>query len=411
MISWIVRRGRTGALRHHTFRGYFYGQSFLLIGNWIHTLALGWLIWRLSHSPFLLGVLAFCNQGPSLLLAPLVGALADRADGRRLLLATQSCQAGVAAVLAVLTITGTITSAMAVVAALALGISSALDSAVRQSFVAELVGREDLRDAIALNSMLFNTARLIGPAVSGLIIAALDEGYCFIIKAAASLPLMVVLWRMRLPPKPRRPALHGLFDDVMGGLRFIADHAAPRYYLALLGIGSFATVPYYSFLPMLASDVLKGGAGAAGLLMSATGIGALSVAFVLLIRTSLPLVNVLIAASATQGIVLALMGLSQHLWLTVLLALPMGGSTMAQQFATSALLHNLVPDAIRGRIMALYTMMLIGTVPIGSVAVGMAIGWIGLPMTSVCFGMACLAITGQLAFLLNRQRKQEPLPH
>ncbi|MDE8654599.1 MFS transporter [Novosphingobium album (ex Liu et al. 2023)] len=400
MRSLFLSRFGSGALRHANFRHYFVGQAFLLIGNWIHSLALAWLVWRLSHSPFLLGLLVFCDLGPSLVLGPLVGAVADRVDRRRLLIVTQCSQMLLAAALAMLVSSEAVTAGIVVAAALAMGTVSAFDIAGRQAIVGELVDRADLRNAIALNAVIFNMARLVGPAMSGILIASLGEGSCFVIKAFAALPLIAILWRMPLPVQPRQMQITGFFRDVADGLAFVAANAPARYYLSLLGLGSLTSVPYFSFLPMLANQILGGEADMAGMLMSVTGIGALAAAIVLLVRTSLPLVGVFVAASALQGLTLVLIGLSDLVWVTTLLALPMGCAALSQQFAANALLQGLVPNAMRGRIMALYTMMLIGVVPVGGLIAGFTIELFGLPASTIAAGILCIALTSWIGFHL-----------
>ncbi|MFA5120955.1 MFS transporter [Zavarzinia sp.] len=399
---WWWRAG--SALRHRNYRRFFIGQACLLFGYWVHSIALGWLVWRLGESPLLLGVLAFCDQGPTLLLGPFAGAVTDRVERRRLLIVTQSGLFVVAGGLALLTLADAMTVELAIGATLALGIIAAFDGPARQAFVAELVGYDDLRSAVTLNSTLFNAARLIGPAVGGLLIAVAGEGYCFLLKACASLPMAGILLTLTVPPRAPVSGRAGVLDDVVAGMRFVARTPAAAQYLAIVGACSFASVPYFSFLPMLVQDVLGGGPDSAGMLMSVTGIGALLAAVVLLVRSDMPLTWVPIGAAALQGLGLVLVGLSGALWLTALLALPIGFGALSQQLACNALLQQLAPDEMRGRIMAFYTMMLVGTVPVGAMAAGLAARLFGLPVTTVAGGLFCLAVAGAVGVSIERRQ-------
>ena len=401
-LAWWRRSG--GALRHRNYRLYFIGQSFLLLGNWIHSIALAWLIWRLGNSPLLLGLLAFCDQGPTLLMGPFAGAISDRVDRRRLLILTQTCLCLVATTLAVLTLADSVTTEIAIGATLAIGTVTAFDSPARQAFVAELVDYEDLRSAVTLHSTLFNVARLIGPAIGGVMIAWAGEGYCFLLKALASLPMIGILLAMPRPPRQRSIQQSGMLGDVVAGMRFVATTPAARHYLVIVGACSFASVPYFSFLPMLAEGVLKGGPDAAGMLMSITGIGALAAALFLLVRGEMSLTWVPVAAAALQGLSLVLIGLSDTLWLTGLLALPMGFGALSQQLSSNALLQQLAPNEMRGRIMAFYTMMLLGTIPVGAMIAGLLAGQVGLPATSIMGGGFCLLVAASVALAIKRRQ-------
>lgn len=399
---WWRRAG--GALRHRNYRRYFLGQSCLLVGHWIHSIALAWLVWRLGASPLLLGLLAFCDQGPTLLFGPLAGAFADRVERRRLLILTQSCLFLVASALSLLTLLDAVTVEIAIGATLMIGMITAFDSPARQAFVADLVEHDDLRSAVSLNSTLFNAARLIGPAIGGLLIAWAGEGYCFLLKALASLPMVFILLTMRVPARRLAALRAGVLGDVLAGLRYVVTTPSVRHYLIIVGACSFSSVPYFSFLPMLAQEVLKGGADTAGLLMSITGIGALVAALVLLVRSDMSLRWVPVGAAVLQGSSLILIGLSEVRWLTALLALSMGFGALSQQLASNALLQQMAPDDMRGRIMAFYTMMLIGTVPVGAMVAGFLAGVLGLPATFIVGGGFCLLVAARVAWSIKRRQ-------
>ncbi|HVZ00485.1 MAG TPA: MFS transporter [Dongiaceae bacterium] len=402
LLPWWRRFG--GVLRHRNYRRYFLGQAFLLVGYWIHSIALAWLVWRLGGSPLLLGLLAFCDQGPTLVLGPIAGAVADRMDRRMLLLFTQSILVLVAAILALLTLSGAVTVEMAIGATLSIGIVNAFDGPTRQAFVAELVGLDGLRSAITLNSTLFNVARLVGPAIGGFLIAWAGEGYCFLAKALAGLPMIAVLAALQVRSIQSAAGRVGVLAEVAAGVRFVFANPNARDYLVIVGVCSFASVPYFSFLPMLAEDVLGGGPDAAGMLMSITGVGALVAALLLFMMEKMPLTWVPIGAAALQGASLILIGLSGTLWLTALLALPMGFAALSQQLSSNALLQQSAPDNMRGRVMAFYTMMLLGTVPVGAMVAGLSARAFGLPATTVLGGCTCLLIAACVAWLIKRRQ-------
>jgi MFS family permease len=405
--SWRQRAAR--ALRNPNYRRYFLAQIPLVIGSWIHSIALGWLMWRLSASPWLLGILALCDLGPTFVLGPFTGTISDRMDRRRLLVVTQSCFIILVTLLAVLTLTGHIDEITVMLLTLALGIVSAFDSPSRQALVAELVGLDDLRNAIALNSMLFNAARLVGPAIGGTIVATFGEGWCFVLKALAYLPMLYVLTTFKgisVVPKLRS----GFFSEMAQGFSFVRRHPEAGRILILVGICSFTSVPYFSFLPALASQMLKSDASVAGLLMSITGVGAVAAAITLTLRDSLSSLRIWPARSAfLLGLVQTGIGLSGQIYLTAALALPMGFAILSQNLASNTLLQHFTPSPFRGRVMAMYSMMLLGTVPLGSLVVGALGGWLGMPVTFVAGGVLCSAVAVAIALLPPRLALAENL--
>lgn len=398
---WRQRAAR--ALRNPLYRRYFIAQIPLVIGSWIHSIALGWLMWRLSASPWLLGLLALCDLGPTFLLSPFTGTVSDRMDRRRLLVITQGCFILLVSVLALLTLSGYITVGIVMTLTLMLGIVSSFDSPSRQALVAELVGLDDLRNAIALNSMLFNAARLIGPAVGGVIVASFGEGWCFVLKAIAYVPMLYMLVTLK-GVSPLRQERRSFFSEMRQGFAFVRSHPEAGRILILVGICSFTSVPYFSFLPALASQMLKSDAGVAGMLMSITGIGAIAAAIALTLRDGLDSLRIWPVWSAfLLGLVQAGIGLSGYLYLTAALALPMGFAILSQNLASNTLLQQFTPPAFRGRVMAMYSMMLLGTVPLGSLVVGALGDWLGMPVTFVTGGLLCSAVALAIAFLPRRQ--------
>jgi MFS family permease len=394
-LTWWQRSAR--ALRHQQYRRYFLAQVPLVIGSWIHSIALGWLMWELSASPWLLGILAVCDLGPTFLLGPITGTVIDRTNPRRVLLVTQMMFVVLVTLLAALTLSGAVTIPIMIVLTLALGITAAFDSPARQALVGELVPADDLRNAIALNSMLFNVARLIGPAVGGTIVALFGEGWCFVIKALAYLPALYVIFSLRL--QVRETVMRESFVAQMrAGFAFVRGHEEAGRILLLVGTCSFISVPYFSFLPALAADMLGADASVAGMLMSITGIGAVTAAITLTVLDDLNLMRFWpVWSSVLLGLAQIGIGLSGALWLTALLALPMGFAILSQNLSSNTLLQHFAPPGFRGRIMAMYSMMMLGTVPLGSLVAG-AIGdrW-GMPITFVGGGVLCVLVALLLA--------------
>ncbi|MFK8253316.1 MFS transporter [Ancylobacter terrae] len=407
--SWRHRAGR--ALRNPLYRRYFLAQMPLVVGSWIHSIAIGWLMWRLSASPWLLGLLALCDLGPTFFLGPLTGTVVDRLDRRRLLVLTQAAYVVLVSLLAFLTLADRASVETVLLLTLSLGVLAAFDSPARQAFVAELVGLDDLRNAIALNSMLFNAARLVGPAVGGAIVATFGEGWCFILKALAYLPMLVLLMRIRVPAAVR-PVRESFLTEMRAGFAFVRGHPSAARILVLVGICSFTSVPYFSFLPVLADTMLKADASVAGMLMSITGVGSVIAAVTLTVFDRLSILRLYPAWSALLlGLTQTGIGLSTSLPVTAALALPMGFAILSQNLASNTLLQQFSPPAFRGRVMAMYAMMMLGTVPFGSLIVGAVGDRLGMPFAFIAGGIACSAGALALALLPRPPEKPaEPLP-
>ncbi|RHZ94525.1 MFS transporter [Cereibacter sphaeroides] len=399
-------RHASRALNEPAYRRYFLAQVPLVIGTWIHSIALGWLMWRLSASPMMLGVLALCDLGPTLLLGPITGTLVDRVDRRRLLLGLICINFVLICTLAALAITDSITVLAMLILTPSIGIIAAFESPARQALVAELVAPADLRNALALNSLLFNTARLIGPAIGGLVAAWAGEGWAFVLKALALLPAGYVLATMRLrAPEPRSRGR--FFEDMRAGLGFARSHVEVARILILVGICSLTSVPYFSFLPVLADDMLGADASLAGLLMSVTGIGSMAAGLMLTFGDRLNAMALWPVASAfLLGVLLIGMGLSSSVTLTTALALPMGFAILSQNLASNTLLQHFAPPGYRGRVMALYAMMMLGTVPVGSLIAGALAARIGMPSVFILGGALCAATA--LAAAWHRRRYPGP---
>ena len=394
-------QGRAAAvfrsLKHRNFRLFFSGQIISLVGTWMQNIAQAWLIYRLTGSSVLLGVLGFVSQIPIFLLSPLAGLVADRWPRRRVIIATQAASMLLAFMLAALTLTGRIRLGEIIVLATLLGVVNAFDVPARQSFLIDMVGREDLLNAIALNSSMFNGARVAGPAIAGLLVAWIGEGWCFFANGVSYLAVIAGLFMMRI--KKTRAAHDGVspIEKLREGFRFVRHTTPIRALLLLVGLVSFMALPFSVLMPIFAGRILGGGASAYGNLMGAVGVGALCGALALAMRQQLRgLGNVVAYSAMGLGVSLILFSASRLYWVS-LAALVLAGLTMMMQFtSTNTLIQAMVPDRLRGRVMALYAMMFLGMAPIGSLLAGAIADHVGAPITVALGGLASFA--GGLVF-------------
>ena len=389
-------RGRAAgmfrALGNRNFQLFFSGQIISLVGTWMQTVAEAWLLYRLTHSAALLGVLGFVSQIPIFLLSPLAGLAADRWPRRRVVIATQCSSMLLAFTLAALTLTGRIGVWEIIGLATLLGVVNAFDVPARQSFLIEMVGRENLLNAIALNSSMFNGARVAGPAIAGFLVAVVGEGWCFLLNGVSYLAVIAGLLLMRI--EKTKPVHDGAapLEKLREGFRF-ARHTKPiRALLALLGVVSFMALPFSVLMPIFAVKILHGGASAYGWLMGAVGFGAMFGALAIAMRQQLRgLGNVVAYSAAGLGVSLVLFSAS-HWFLLSFAILVFCGFTMMMQFtATNTLIQAMVPDQLRGRVMSLYSMMFLGMSPLGSLVAGALAEHVGAPVTVAIGGLvACL---------------------
>jgi len=380
------------ALRHRNFQLFFGGQLISLIGTWMQNIAQDWLVYRLTGSSLLLGTVAFASQIPIFLLAPVSGIVADRWNRHRIVIATQSASMFLALTLATLTLSGRIRIWEIMVIASLLGVVNAFDIPARQAFLIDMVGRDDLLNAIALNSSMFNSARIIGPAIAGILVASVGEGWCFFANGISYIAVITGLLLMRLTRKGELQKKGSALENMIEGFRF-ARHTAPvRALLLLIGVVSLAAMPYTVLMPIFAGRILLGGARQLGMLMGATGIGALLGALTLASKADVKGLGKWVWIAATGfGTSLILFTLSRHLWLSMALLVPTGFGMMVQMGATNTLLQVMVPDRLRGRVMSLYSMMFIGMGPIGALIGGAIAARIGAPWTVAVGGVSCLA--------------------
>ncbi|HEY7170491.1 MAG TPA: MFS transporter [Vicinamibacterales bacterium] len=382
------------ALRHRNYQLFFGGQLISLTGTWMQSVAESWLVYRLTGSSALLGMSAFFAQIPVFLLAPIGGAVADRHDRHRILIATQTASMVLPFILSILTFTGLVHVWQVFALAACLGVVNAFDIPARQAFVLDMVGREDLLNAIALNSSMVNGARVVGPAVAGLLVAAVGEAWCFLINAVSYTAVITGLVLMQVPrrraagPIAAPAALH----DIAEGFRFVGRTAPVRAVLMLLGLVSLAGMPYAVLMPVFADSILRTGPRGLGVLMGASGLGALAGALSLASRSGVRGLGRLVAASACAfGLALIAFSFSRTFWLSAALLVPVGGSMMVQMAASNTLLQAMVPDALRGRVMSVYSMMFMGMAPFGALFAGTLAEHVGAPHTVAIGGAVCVA--------------------
>ena len=406
-LSERERPRLTRALASRNYRLFFSGQSVSLVGTWITRVATSWLVYRLTGSVLLLGVVGFCGQIPTLVLAPFTGVLVDRWNRHRILVVTQALSLAQSAALAVLTLSGVITVPHVLLLQLAQGVINAFDTPARQAFVSEMVeDRADLPNAIALNSSMVNASRIIGPSIGGLVIVAVGEGWCFALDALSYVAVIASLLAMRLVPRPRSRRDTRMREELAAGFHYVTRFVPVRSALVLLSLVSLAGMPYTVLIPAISANVLHGGPHTLGFLMTASGVGALGGALYLASRRSvLGLGRAMAFASTAFGVALAAFSLSRSLWLSLLLLPIVGAGMMITMAATNTIIQTIVSEELRGRVMAFYTMAFLGTAPIGSLIAGLAAARIGAQRTILLGGLSCIAAGVWFTLRLPRLRE------
>jgi MFS family permease len=394
------------ALRHRSFRLFFAGQLVSLIGTWMQIVAQSWLVYRLTGSSLLLGTIGFSTQIPVLLFAQLGGAVADRTSRHRMLLVTQTISMLLAFALAFLALTNRIAVWHVFVLAASLGVTNAFDIPARQAFVVEMVGKDDLMNAIALNSAMFNGARVLGPAIAGVLVGWLGEGYCFFANGLSFLAVIGSLLAMHVPRREALPAKGSTLSQIAEGFAFVRREPAVRALLLLLGLVSLTAMPYAVLMPVFADKILGVGARGLGLLMGAAGVGALFGTALLATRSEVRGLGRWIAAGAAAfGAALIAFALSRSMWLSVAFLVPAGFAQIVQMAGSNTLIQTLTPDALRGRVMASYSMMFMGSAPVGALLAGALADRIGAPAAVMAGGLACIAGACVFAWRLPRLRE------
>jgi MFS family permease len=405
------------ALRYRNYRLFFIGQGLSLVGTWMQQMAMAWLVYDLTKSPKFLGLVGFMGQIPALFLGWFAGVLADRWDRHRILIVTQTLAMTQAFVLSALVLTGMIRPWHILLLALFVGCVNAIDMTARQSFVIDMVERkEDLGNAIALNSSMFNGARLVGPAVAGALVPLVGEGICFLVNGISYLAVIVSLVIMRFPPAavpaagpdtglgPPAPSprggVHAVFAELGEGIRYAYGTRPIRYVLTLLGALSLFAMPFGVIMPVMAKDVLHGGPSTLGMLMAFGGLGALVGALYLAARRDVLGIERWTAfAPALFGTMLVAFSFSRTLWLSLPLILIASFGTMVQIASTNTILQTVVDDDKRGRVMSLYSIVFMGTSPFGALLAGVVAAHIGAPDTLLLCGTC--AVIGSLLFTLK----------
>jgi MFS family permease len=395
--SWIPR-----VFRHRNYRLFFAGQLVTLLGAWIQSVALSWLVYRLSHSAFLLGLVTFASQAPIFFITPFAGTIADRNDRRTVFAVTRSLSMVQAAILTILTLTGHIEINTVIALALLLGIITAVEVPARQSFTVEMVGREDLRQAIAFNAMMFNFTRTLGPAIGGVIVATIGEGLCFLLNTVSSAAVIVSLYMMKLERREIRPESHP-WDDLKQGFRYVTRHPHIRMILFLSAITACFGTSYLALLPAFAQDILHQGADGLGYLMSAFGFGAVAGAALVtrLQERHLPLMPTIMAV--LLGASLIAFANAPSLVLAMLFGVPTGFAYLSIAVSSNTQVQMLAEDAMLGRVLSFYAMGALGSPPLGALLLGFVAEQIGVPNAFMVGGAVCL-IAAVISLLSLRRR-------
>jgi len=379
------------SLAHRNYRLFFIGQLISMIGTWMQTIAQSWLIYSLTHSATLLGITNFLSLIPALLISPYAGVIADHHNRRHILYVTQASSMVLALALGVLTLLNIVQVWQILILAALLGIVNAFDIPARQAFIVEMVGETDLINAIALNSILTTGAKTIGPAVAGVLVAIVGEGYCFIGNGLSYIPVLICLYMMHLTHRKslHRKASH--VEHIVEGFLYVIHKPIIRALLLLLGLCSMVGLPYAVFMPVFADEILHGGPKGLGILMGLNGAGALIGALILSAKVGLRGLGRLVATSCfVFGLSLMAFSLSRNFWVSGLLMVIVGFSMTLQFASINTLLQALVTDHVRGRVMSFYYMMFIGTTPFGSLIAGALAKPLGVSLTIACGGAICM---------------------
>lgn len=400
------RPGFLRALRHRNFRNFFEGQAISLVGTWVQNTALTWLVWRTTHSATQLALVSFASQIPNLVLAPVAGVLADRYSRHRMVIITQVLLMLQALGLAAYVLGGGSSYHLLVIFALFLGTVVSFDLPARQSLVVELAGKADLPNAIALNSLLFNGARAIGPAIAGPLLLHFTEGWFFLANGVSYILVIWLLIVMRLPERKIPARVGNVAQNLREAVSFVRRHSALRDMLIQVSFVSLFGIPYIVVLPAVAEHAL-GSTDPRGysLLMASSGIGAVVGAF-MLARGSVDArgARTIPLGGLAFSVALFIFTFSRHRWLSAVLLLPTGVTMMMQTVGSNTFIQHLVPDRFRGRVMSFYSMMFLGVLPLGSLMIGAMADHIG-PLQSIRIG-ACVVMAASLVLLARAKRTE-----
>ncbi len=388
--------GAFRSLRHRNFQLFFAGQLISLVGTWMQSVAESWLVYRLTGSSLLLGTVAFCAQVPIFLLSPVAGAVVDRRNRHRIVIATQTTSMLLAFTLAMLTLFNVVRVWQVFLLASLLGFVNAFDIPARQAFIVEMVGKDDLMNAIALNSSMFNGARIVGPAIAGILVASIGEGWCFFGNAVSYIAVITGLLMMKVTPRELSKHTSAL-TAIKEGFQWVYNTKPIFSLLLLVGVVSLVGMPYAVLMPIFADRILHSGARGLGILMGFSGAGALTGALALAAKSGLKgLGTWVMASSACFGVFLAMFAYSRMFWISAVLLIPVGMFMMVQMASTNTLIQSMVPDRLRGRVMSVYSMMMMGMAPLGALLAGALSNRIGASLT-VALGGFC-SVLGSIWF-------------
>ncbi|MCX5665857.1 MAG: MFS transporter [Candidatus Omnitrophica bacterium] len=381
------------ALRHKNYRLFFIGQGISLTGTWMQQMAIGWLIYRLTKSPFMLGFVGFLGNIPTFIFTPFAGVLADRMNRHRMLVITQALEMVQALILAALIMTGKVEVWHIFALTIFLGIVVSFDSPARHAFLVEIVGkREDLGNAIALNSLVFNAARLIGPSIAGILVALFGEGICFLFNGLSYIAVIAALLGMHITHRVIVNQDKHIMRGLKEGVNYAFGNKLIRSILLLTGLVSMMGMSYVVLMPVFAKDVVHGGANTLGLLMGSTGLGALIGAFFLASREGTKGLNgIVFLTTNIFGVGLVAFSFSRVLWLSMLTLLFIGFGMMVQMSANNTIIQAIVHDDKRGRVMSLFMVAFMGMVPFGCLIAGALANRFGAPNAIMASGLFCVA--------------------
>jgi MFS family permease len=391
------------ALKYRNYRMFFAGQSISLIGMWIQNVAMGWLVYRLTGSATLLGVVGFAENIPVFLLTPLAGVLVDRWNRRRIFIITQFLFMVQAFLMAFLTLTGMIQIWHIIMLSVVLGVITAVDATTRQSFWVEMIEKkEDLGNAIALNSTMYNSARLLGPAFAGFVIAAVGEGICFLLNGISYIAVIIALMAMRLSPKVRELREANFIQGFKEGIKYASGIIPIRYTLLLLALISFIANPYLVLMPVFAKEVLGGGAVTLGYLVGCSGLGALIGAiFIASQKNNHRLAEFIFWGAFISGLGFFFFSISKALWLSLISVFVISFGIMMIIAFCNILIQTIVDDDKRGRVMALHILALMGMTPFGNLLLGSLSSRISAPHTFMIVGI--IVVLGAFVYKNKKQ--------
>jgi len=402
MTSWFHNMFRS--FRYRNYRLFFTGQSVSLIGTWMQRIAIPWLVYSLTGSALLLGIVAFSLYIPTFLFAPIAGAIIDRWDRYKVLVITQVLSMLQALLLAVLYFAGAAQVWNIILLSVVLGTINAFDLPARQSFVIDLVGdRSDLGNAIALNSTMFNAARLVGPSIAGMVIVVSNEGVCFLINGLSFIFVISSLLMMRLKPRAEPDRKEDVWSEMKAGFRYALNYIPVRDVILLLAMMNLMGIPFTVLLPVFASEVLEGGSSVYGFLMGATGVGALAAALYLASRKSaVGLMQIIAVSAGLFGLSLIFFSLTRVFIMSMAMILFVGFGMMLETTSSNTLLQTIADDDKRARVMSFYAMAMMGATPIGSLLLGALADRVGAPLTLAIGGFACVLASLVFAWRLPR---------